>query len=106
MPNSFHEGLFSTTTGASVSKTTAWRRRKKKFEEDLRAAAKAEGLPSPKKQRMVYTCKTCNQPQSKETGHSQYFGQKYCPNASGQIPLKEWLEQKAAERAARKATSQ
>ena len=71
--------LISTGVTETLSKTTAWRHRKKKFEEEQRAAAKAEGLPTSKKVRMAYTCRKCKQPMSKENGHSQYFGQTYCP---------------------------
>lgn len=96
---------FLTATGAGVSKTTVWRHKKRKFKEERKAAAKAEGLPTPPKKRMVYTCKKCQQPQTKETGHSQYFGQTYCPDEPGQIPKEEWLAKKAADRKAKKAST-
>ncbi|KAJ7384065.1 hypothetical protein OS493_024079 [Desmophyllum pertusum] len=84
-------GVNVSESSESGSRTTTWRHRKKKFDDDRKAAAKAEGLSTPKKKRMAYTCKTCNQLQSKETGHSQYFGQTYCPNEPGQITREEWL---------------
>ena len=37
-----------------------------------------------------------------KTGHSQYFGQTYCPNEEGQIPKADWLKLKAEERKAKK----
>ena len=67
-----------------------------------REEAHAQGLPSPKKVRLAYTCKKCGQPQNKETGHSQYYGQTYCPNEEGQIAKSEWLKIKAEERKAKK----
>ncbi|XP_078368967.1 uncharacterized protein LOC144652946 isoform X2 [Oculina patagonica] len=76
-----------------------------KFEEERKAAAKAEGLPTPPKKRMVYTCKKCQRPQTKETSNSKFFGQTYCPNEPGQIPKEEWLGKKAAERKANKAST-
>lgn len=97
--------LISTGVTETLSKTTAWRHRKKKFEEEQTAAAKAEGLPTSKKVRMAYTCRKCKQPMSKENGHSQYFGQTYCPNEPGQIPREEWLAKKAEEWKAKKTAS-
>ena len=67
--------------------------------------AKAQGLPSPTKVQLAYTCKKCCQPQNKETGHSQYYGQTYCPYEEGQIPKSEWLKQKAEERKAKKSAN-
>ena len=29
-----------------------------------------------------------------ETGYSQFFGQKYCPNIPGQVPFKQWIAEK------------
>lgn len=99
--------ILTSAADKSIPKTTAWRQRKRKFEEERRAAAKAEGLPTPiKKVRMAYTCRKCGQPQTKETGHSQYFGQTFCPNEPGQIPRDEWLRMKAEERKAKKAATQ
>ena len=72
----------------SVPRTTAWRRRKAKALRLEIEKAKAQGLPSPKKVRLAYTWK-CGQSQNKETGHSQYYGQTYCPNEEGQIPKSE-----------------
>lgn len=36
-------------------------------------------------QRKTYTCKTCSQPMT-SAGHTQFRGQRYCPNAPGRIP--------------------
>lgn len=87
--------ILTSAADKSISKTTAWRQRKHKFEEERRAAARVEGLPTPKKVRMAYICRKCGQPQTKETGHSQYFCQTYCPNEPGQIPRDKWLRMKA-----------
>jgi hypothetical protein len=83
-----------------VPRTTAWRRRKAEALKVETEAAREQGLPSPKKVRLP--CKKCGQPQNKETGHSQYYRQKYCPNEEGQIPRDEWLKKKAEERKAKK----
>lgn len=85
---------------------TEWRHRKRKMEEERKAAAKAKGLPTTPKQCMACSCKLCKKPQTKETGHLQYFGQTYCPNEPGQIPREEWPAQKSAERRAKKAALQ
>ena len=42
------------------------------------------------RRRKVYTCRVCGQPM-KSTGHTRFRGIRYCPNAPGQISLKEWL---------------
>ena len=86
-----------------MPKTTAWRKRKK-AEEQARGMAKSKGLPSPKKVRQAYTCKKFQKPQTKETGHSQYYGQTYCPNEPGQLPKEQWLKAKAEERKAKKGS--
>ena len=78
--------ILTSAADKSLPKTTAWRQRKRKFEEERRAAARAEGLPTPKKVKMVYAYQKSGPPQMKETGHSHYFGQMYCTNEPGQIP--------------------
>ena len=40
----------------------------------------------PVKKRMEYTCQKCHQPQNVKTGHSQFYGQVYCPFEAGQLP--------------------
>jgi hypothetical protein len=66
------------------------------------SAAQERGDPTPKKVRLGYTCKKCGKPQTKETGHSQYYGQSYCPNKEGQIPREQWLKQKESEKPKKK----
>ena len=85
-----------------MPRTTAWRRRKAEALKVETEAARAQGLPSPKKIRLAYTCKKCGEPQNKGTGHSQFYGQAYCPNEAGQLPKNEWLKKKADERKAKK----
>ena len=75
-----------------VSRTTAWRRRKAEVLGLVTEQAKAQGLPSPKKVWLAYTCKKCGQLHNKETGHLQYYSQTYCPNEEGQILKSEWLK--------------
>ena len=58
-----------------VSRTTEWRHKK---------------TGKKNKQRKTYSCRVCNQPMT-STGHTQFRGQRYCPNASGQISREEWL---------------
>ena len=89
----------------SVPRTTGWRRRKAEVLRLETEKVKAQGLPSPTKVQLAYTCKKCGQPQNKETGHSQYYGQTYCHYEEGQIPKSEWLKQKAEERKAKKSAN-
>lgn len=88
-----------------MPRTTAWRHRKKKALLDEKEAARSQGLPSPKKVRLPYSCKKCGNAQTRDTGHSQYYGQTYCPNESGQIPKEEWLKIKSEERKLKKAAA-
>ena len=83
--NNYFVSLHTDENKATLSKTTAWRKRKKAHAE-AKEMAKCKGMPSPKKVR-----------QTKETGHSQYYGEGYCPNEHGQIPREEWLKSKAVE---------
>ena len=94
--NNYFVSLHTDENKATLSKTTAWRKRKKAHAE-AKEMAKCKGMPSPKKVRQAYTCKKCHKPQTKETGHSQYYGEGYCPNEHGQIPREEWLKSKAVE---------
>ena len=47
--------------------------------------------------RRQYTCTVCREPMT-SPGHSQFYGKRYCPNATGQIPKEEWLAQRRAEK--------
>ena len=89
----------------SVPGTTGWRRRKAEALRLETEKAKAQGQPSPTKVQLAYTCKKCGQPQNKETGYSQYYGQTYCSDEEGQIPKSEWVKQKAEERKAKKSAN-
>ena len=98
----------STQTNSTYKKIEKKIHKRRRKAETLRLEtekAKAQGLPSPKKVRHAYRCKKCGQPQNKETGHSQYYGQTYCPNEEGQIPKSEWRKQKAEEREAKKSAN-
>ena len=75
----------------TVPRTTAWRQRK-------RAAAVAT-LPEAQARRK-YACTICGEPMA-TTGHSQFYGKRYCPNAPSQIPKEEWLAQRRAEKSGR-----
>ena len=72
-----------TPTGPPQSRTTAWRHKKGKQKE--------EGS-----HRKICSCRICHMPMSTE-GHTQFRGQRYCPNAPGQIPKEEWLAERRAE---------
>ncbi|CAH1242367.1 Hypp6624 [Branchiostoma lanceolatum] len=64
----------SATTSAQASRTTEWRARKRNAE----VAAAGRG------KRKEYSCRVCGLPVASE-GHSQFRGQRYCPNAPGQM---------------------
>ena len=66
-----------------VSRTTQWRHKSRQ----------------PAKERKVYTCQVCSKPMT-SPGHTQYRGRRYCPEAPGQVPVAEWLQQRRAEAAA------
>ena len=90
-PPSLDLPLDSAPAGPSApqSRTTAWRHKKER-EEGKQA-----------KTRKVYTCRVCGQPMTTE-GHTQFRGQRYCPNAPGQLPQDEWLKRKKEEAARKK----
>ena len=71
----------------AMSRTTEWRRRK------------AEGATSARK---VPCCRVCGKPVA-SSGHTQFRGQRYCPDLPGQIPRADWLAQRRAEAAAKAA---
>ena len=62
-------------TTSRVSRTTEWRHKKTERKNE---------------QRKTYTCRICGQPMT-SAGHTQFRGQRYCPNAPGQIPKEQWL---------------
>lgn len=79
-----------TKTALRIPKTTAWRHKK--------TGTKNE-------QRKVYTCKKCGQPMA-SGGHTQFRGNRYCPNVPGQIPREQWLAARREEAMAKAAAKQ
>ena len=77
----------ATVLMSSVPKSTYYRHLKK-------AADSSAGQPAKTK---VYSCRKCGQSMN-AAGHSQYSGQRYCPNEPGAIPLAQWLEVKRIEK--------
>ena len=65
------------------SRTTQWRHRK----------AQKSAEPAGRKQ---YSCRVCGNPMSGH-GHTQFQGQRYCPQAPNQIAIEEWLAVKREE---------
>ncbi|XP_078370309.1 uncharacterized protein LOC144654074 [Oculina patagonica] len=49
-----------------------------------------------KNTRKEYICRVCNEAMV-GTGHTQFCGKRYCPNAPGQITKEEWLALRKAE---------
>ncbi|XP_059397974.1 uncharacterized protein LOC132130305 [Carassius carassius] len=68
----------------NVPRTTAWRKKKK--EEEI-----AQGLPQkrPKKCKPL-TCSLCQQPKTKDYGHSHYGGKSFCSSYEGKT-VELWL---------------
>jgi hypothetical protein len=75
----------------AVSRTTAWRKRKKEVEQ-----CRQQEIEAPAVARKVYTCRVCNKPMS-SPGHTQFKGQRYCSETPGIAPQEEWLRQKRSE---------
>ncbi|KAK4028144.1 hypothetical protein OUZ56_017397 [Daphnia magna] len=73
----------------AISRTTAWRKRKN----PLTGSAGKEK----EQERKAYTCTKCQQPMTTTNGHSQFRGQRYCPNTET-LTKKEWLEVKKNEK--------
>ncbi|XP_067306819.1 uncharacterized protein [Pseudorasbora parva] len=67
-----------------VPRTTAWRRKK----------AEEKGL-SPKKERKTLTCSLCQQPKTKQYGHSRYGGKAFCSSYEGKT-VELWLAEQRA----------
>ena len=88
-----------------VSRTTEWRHRKQ-----AAAAAGSTNIPTsaaaPSRPRKVYSCRICGEAMSKQTGHTQFKGKRYCPKESGHVSQEEWLARQKAEAAARGALQQ
>ena len=70
-----------------MSRTTEWRHRKP-----------GDGTTAKRK----YTCRVCGKEMT-SSGHTQFRGQRYCPDAPGQISKEDWLAQRKAEAAAKLA---
>jgi len=94
----------------AVSRTTEWRRRKAAaaataLSNSTGPAAPARSASTEVKtevKRKQYSCRVCGRPMQSE-GHTQFRGQRYCPDAPGQVPKEEWLSQKKTEAAAKAA---
>eukprot|EP00117_Sycon_ciliatum_P004662 scpid103732/ scgid4296/ len=102
-----------------VSRTTMWRRKRKALAAaDSRAStaaastastaasttaastSTASASTSPKgmsvTERRIYMCGKCGKAATSE-GHTQFRGQRYCPNVEGQIPKGQWQKEKKEE---------
>jgi len=77
------------TSSTPVPRTTAWRRRK------MEEAAWTSGPSPPKRPRKQYTCRKCG-----ATGHTQYYGQRFCPQSG--VPFEQWKADVVAAREAKK----
>ena len=89
----------STSTKQSASRTTEWRQRKKAAASISTSQASTSTSVTSRK---VYTCRICGNPMT-SPGHTQYRGQRYCPEEPEQIPKEEWLALKKIEAKAKAA---
>lgn len=95
-----HAPVPTPATPLLVSRTTEWRRRKQAEAAGSTSAPTTAAAP---RSRKVYSCRICGQAMSKQTGHTQFKGKRYCPMESGQVSQEEWLAQLKAEAAAKGA---
>ena len=65
-----------------VGRTTAWRQQTK---------------PLKNKRTKVYSCRVCDKAMLLTTGHTQYYGKRYCPKEQD-ISREEWMEKMREER--------
>ncbi|PIK44872.1 hypothetical protein BSL78_18257 [Apostichopus japonicus] len=84
---------------AKVSRTTEWRKRK------AQALAQTLAPGTAKLPRKEYSCRVCGKGMS-STGHTQFRGKRYCPDAPGQVSKDEWLAKQRAEAAQAKLAKQ
>ena len=75
-----------------VSRKTEWQQQKRVYDQ----SAREEPASSEKAPCKEYSCRVCNQAMV-GTGHTQFQGKRYCPNALGQIPKEEWLALRKSE---------
>ena len=103
---------------ATTSRTTVWRHRKREAEASASCSTK-----KPRVQRQGYTCRICGEPMNKSkwmllfacnvcsqhihiftaTSHTQFRGQRYCPN-NASVSAEEWLSEKRKAAITKKAT--
>lgn len=86
------------TTPTLVSRTTQWRQRRKAgtCTTVTSTPAVATTTATTHRIRKEYCCRICGRPMS-STDHSQFHGQRYCPNAFAELSKEEWLQQRRAE---------
>ena len=68
---------------------------KSTYYRNLKKAADATAVDTSNK-RKIYSCRKCGEPMA--GGHSQYRGQRYCPNEPGALPLVGWMAEKKQKR--------
>lgn len=106
-PSISEVGAEAEVTTVTVSRTTEWRRRKRATSATAVAAGSGGGGgggPDPsaggptKRPRKEYSCNRCKKSIS-GTGHTQYFGKRYCPELDT-VSKEQWLANRKAEAAA------
>jgi len=86
----YGQTLPSTSSAVALPKTTFYRHKKNNSE--------------PSTKRKKYSCRKCSQPM--EAPHSQFNGNRYCPNEPGALPFHEWLQKQRDAKAAKNAKKQ
>lgn len=86
-----------------ISRTTAWRQRKREAANQAKQQAQPEQR-KPNRPR-TYMCRVCGKPMASD-GHTQFAGQRYCPETPGIPPKEQWLQQKREEKAASKKSQE
>ena len=87
---------------ATTSRTTAWSHAKKQMEDQEREEAGLQPKKRNKKVKEFYGCRKCGKPKNKETNHTQYKGNWYCPYDPDMKPFEEWKADIIAAKAAKK----
>jgi len=86
----------------AVAKTTNWYRRRAQMADMERYAKGESAKKRNNKIKEFYACGKCGQPKTKETGHTQYKGNWYCPNIPNQVSHEQWREAIMAKAKAKK----
>ena len=88
----FHQAIHSINTAKTPRTTTFYRA--KAAQEDMERSEKGEKTRKRyKRLKEFYACGKCGKPKNKETNHTQFRGNWYCPHDAGAVTYDEWKAQ-------------